>query len=79
MKATKLKSAVQAAGIRAHFRTQGNNHSMVIIDVTDSGFTVTDANFDGKNTIRVKSYTWSSYISSKYGSRGILYMKKYTG
>jgi len=77
--AARLKSAVQAAGVGAHFRTQGSNHSMAIIAVTDSGFTVTDANSDGRNTIRVVSYTWSSYISSKYGSRGILYMMKYTG
>ena len=40
---------------------------MSIIDVTDSGFTVTDANSDGKNTIKVTTYTWSSYVSSKYG------------
>lgn len=77
--AAKLKSAVQAAGVGAHFRTQGSNHSMAIIAVTDSGFTVTDANSDGRNTIRVISYTWSSYISSKYGGRGILYMMKYIG
>ena len=52
---------------------------MSIIEVTDSGFTVTDANSDGKNTIKVTSYTWDSYVNGKYGKRGILYIKKYVG
>ncbi len=75
----KLKSAVTAAGVGAHFRTNGSQHSMSIIEVTDSGFTVTDANSDGKNTIKVTSYTWDSYVNGKYGKRGILYIKKYVG
>lgn len=75
----KLKSAVLEAGIGSHFRTQGKSHSMVIIDTSDNGFTVTDANYDGKNTIRVKNYTWASYMCSTYGKRGILYIKKYVG
>ena len=77
--AQKIKSAVTEAGIGAHIRTNGSQHSMSIIGVTDSGFTVTDANSDGRNTIKVTSYTWDSYVNGKYGKRGILYIKKYVG
>lgn len=77
--ATKMKSAVQAAGVGAHIRTNGRQHSLAIIGVSDSGFTITDANSDGRNTIRTYTYTWSSYVNSTYGKRGILYIKKYVG
>ena len=81
--AQKMKAAVTAAGVGAHIRTSNrigqSKHSMSIIAVTDSGFTVTDANSDGKNTIKVTTYTWSSYVSSKYGKRGLCYIKKYVG
>lgn len=79
LNASRLKSIVTSAGVGAHMRTGGNNHSMVIIGVTSSNFTVVDANSDGKNTIRVKTYTWSGYMSSTYGKRGLLYTKKYVG
>lgn len=75
----KLKNAVTAAGVGAHIRTNGNQHSLAVIGVTDSGFTVTDANSDGKLTIKVRTYTWSSYVNSTYGKRGIAYIKKYVG
>ena len=52
---------------------------LAIIGVSDSGFTITDANSDGRNTIRTYTYTWSSYVNSTYGKRGILYIKKYVG
>ena len=81
--AQKMKAVVTAAGVGAHIRTSNrigqSKHSMSIIAVTDSGFTVTDANSDGKNTIKVTTYTWSSYVSSKYGKRGLYYIKKYVG
>jgi hypothetical protein len=77
--ADKLKSAVTAAGVGSHIRTNGRQHSMSIIGVTDSGFTITDANSDGKLTVRVATYTWSSYVNSTYGKRGLLYIKKYVG
>ena len=81
--AQKMKAAVTAAGVGAHIRTSNrigqSKHSMSIIAVMDSGFTVTDANSDGKNTIKVTTYTWSSYVSSKYGKRGLYYIKKYVG
>ena len=81
--AQKVKAVVTAAGVGAHIRTSNrigqSKHSMSIIAVMDSGFTVTDANSDGKNTIKVTTYTWSSYVSSKYGKRGLYYIKKYVG
>lgn len=76
---SKLKSAVTTAGVGAHMRTNGRQHSLSIIGVTDSGFTITDANSDGRLTIRVANYTWSSYVNSTYGKRGLLYIKKYVG
>lgn len=76
---SKLKNAVTAAGVGAHIRTNGNQHSLAVIGVTDSGFTVTDANSDGRLTIKVRTYTWSSYVNSTYGKRGIAYIKKYVG
>lgn len=79
LNADKLKSFVTSAGVGAHMRTGGSSHSMVLIEVTDNDFTVVDANSDGKNTIRVKTYTWSEYMKSTYGSRGLLYIKKYVG
>lgn len=75
----KMKNAVIAAGVGSHIRTNGSQHSLAIIGVTDSGFTITDANSDGKLTIRVATYTWSSYVNSKYGKRGLAYIKKYIG
>lgn len=79
LNAGRLKSLVTSAGVGAHMRTGGNSHSMVIIGVTNDNFTVVDANSDGRNTIRVKTYTWSGYMSSTYGKRGLLYIKKYVG
>lgn len=76
---SKIKSAVTTAGVGAHIRTNGRQHSLSIIGVTDSGFTITDANSDGRLTIRVATYTWSSYVNSTYGKRGLLYIKKYVG
>lgn len=79
LNANKLKSLVTSAGVGAHVRTGGRNHSMVIIGVTNNNFTIVDANSDGKNTIRVKTYTWSEYMNCTYGKRGLLYIKKYVG
>ena len=79
LNANKLKSLVTSAGVGAHLRTGGSNHSMAIIGVTSDNFSIVDANSDGKNTIRVKTYTWSEYMNSTYGKRGLLYIKKYVG
>lgn len=80
---TKLKNLITQAGVGAHIRTgtnaAGNAHSMIITAVTSTGFSVVDANSDGRNTVATRSYTWSSYLSCEYGSRGIDYINKYTG
>lgn len=76
--ADRMKSVVQDAGVGAHIRTNKSEHSLVIIGITEDGFTITDANSDGKYTVRVKTFTWSEYIST-YGKRGLLYVKKYVG
>lgn len=77
---SKLKTMITNAGVGAHIRIgekEGNPHSMIVIAVNSNGFTMTDANYDGKNTIRIKEYTWSSYLSSNYGSRSISYIEVY--
>lgn len=79
---SKIQSVVNAAGVGAHIRTNKfngtNQHSMVIIGITSSGFTIADANSDGKYTVRVKTFTWSGYVST-YGKRGLEYVNKYVG
>lgn len=87
---TDLKKAIINAGVGAHMRTSTKNghcaHSMVIIDISENGFTVTDANGSSThNLIQVKEYTWSSYINgqtsngaaSNYNKRGINYIETY--
>ncbi len=78
--ASSLKTMITNAGVGAHLRVgkEGvNPHSMIIIDVTSKGFTITDANNDGRNTIRIATYTWNSYINSGYGNRDIQYIEVY--
>lgn len=80
--ASKIKSIVNLAGVGAHIRTYSYNgtnpHSMVVIGITSNGFTIADANADGKYTIRVKTFTWSEYVRT-YGERGLEYVNKYIG
>lgn len=79
---SKIQSVVNAAGVGAHIRTNKfngtNQHSMIIIGITSNGFTIADANSDGKYTVRVKTFTWSEYVSA-YGKRGLEYVNKYVG
>lgn len=75
--ADKIKSMITAAGVGAHIRTGNSGHSMIIKEVTGSGFTVIQCN--GSNNDNYKSYakcrigttkyTWNSYKSSTYGRR----------
>lgn len=78
---SKLKKLITTAGVGAHIRTganiSGGKHSMVIIGITDAGFTIMDANYDGKNTVRVKTYTWNQYLNSNYGKSGFRYIEVY--
>lgn len=79
----KIETLVKKAGIGGHIRTQGKAHSMIISKVTSSGFTViqcngsNNANYSGyfKCRIGYKTYTWSSYVKSTYGKRGLAYIK----
>ena len=73
VKGAKLKTLIQRAGIGAHIRTL-NGHSLVILGITSSGFTIADANADNKNTIRTKVYTYDNFCKS-WGT--ISYMEVY--
>lgn len=79
--ATGFKNLITAAGVGAHIRTRANKngvaHSMIVINVTPSGFTITDANSDNKNTVEVRTYTWNEYAQSTYGKRGLAYIEVY--
>ena len=71
----------------AHIRTYAaggkSNHSMVIVSIDTNGFTVAQANGSNNNEysgygacrIGTSTYTWASYASSTYGSRGINFVK----
>ena len=79
-----LKELITRGGVGAHLRTLPNSagtaHSMIVTSITSTGFSVVDANSDGALTVKHRTYyTWSSYLSSEYGSRGIDYIMKYTG
>ncbi len=83
--AAKIKSMITDAGVGGHIRTGDSGHSMIIKEVTGSGFTVIQCN--GSNNDNYKSYarcrigttkyTWNSYKSSTYGKRGISYIETY--
>lgn len=81
--AAKMKALVTAAGVGGHIRTQGDAHSMIISKVTSDGFTViqcngsNNKNYKGfyKCRIGYSNYTWSSYVKSTYGKRGLAYIK----
>ena len=71
---TQLKSLITRAGAGAHLRTR-NGHSMIIANVTSSGFTVIDANASGNCCVELRTYTWSSYLSSYWGRSGIQFIE----
>lgn len=86
--AEKAKELITEAGVGAHIRTAGSQHSMIVIDITEDGFTILDANGVGTyNKIDVRTVTWQKYIDgnmkngrpSGYGSRGITYIMVYAG
>ncbi len=82
LNASRIQSIVNAAGVGAHIRTNKfngtNQHSMIIIGITSNGFTIADANSDGKYTVRVKTFTWSEYVNA-YGRRGLEYVNRFVG
>ena len=83
--ADKLKSIIKSGNVKpgAHIRTNGSAHSLIITQITDSGFSIIQANgsnnneYSGYNACRVGTYTytWSSYVNSTYGKRGIDYIE----
>ncbi|MBQ8001236.1 MAG: hypothetical protein IJ298_08605 [Ruminococcus sp.] len=81
---SKLKALINASKPGAHLRTKGSTqHSMVITEITDKGFSIAQCNgsnnneYSGykQNYVGTYTYTWSSYVSSTYGSRGIAYIE----
>ena len=83
--ADKLKNIIKSGNVKpgAHIRTNGSAHSMIITQITDNGFSIIQANGSNNNEysswsacrIGTYTYTWSSYVSSTYGSRGINYIE----
>mgnify|MGYP003296726734 CR=1 FL=1 len=82
--ASKIKSLVQTAGVGAHIRTGGSQHSMIITNITSDGFTIIQCNgsnnqeYSGYYACRIGTYTytWNSYVSSTYGQRGLSFIEK---
>ena len=82
--ASNLKCLIQSAGVGAHIRTNGSQHSMIITDVTDTGFSIIQCNgsnnkeYSGHVACRIGTYTytWDSYVSSTYGQRGLAFIEK---
>lgn len=80
---TKLKSLIQSTKPGTHLRTNGNQHSMIITNITDSGFSIIQCNgsnnreYSGYCACRIGTYTytWSSYVNSTYGKRGINFIE----
>lgn len=84
---SKLKTMISAAKPGAHLRTiedsKEDAHSIIITNITDSGFSIAQCNgsnnqeYSGNyfNRVGTYTYTWSSYINGPYGSRGIDYIE----
>ena len=82
---TTLKNIITNTKPGAHIRTglgsSGYNHSLIITSITENGFSVIDCNSKGSCLVDARTYTWQQYVSSGYGSRGIIYVelpKNYT-
>lgn len=73
--AAKFEELCKKAGVGAHIRTK-SGHSLVIIAISENGITITDANADLKNTIRVKTYTYKQFLKA-WGK--LAFIEVYTG
>lgn len=81
--AAKIEELITAAPIGSHIRTNGSQHSMILMSKNGTGFTVAQANGSNNNEykswsacrIGTATYTWKSYVKSSYGSRGIAFIK----
>lgn len=72
----KLKQVIMNAGVGAHIRTGGKEHSLIVIGITPNGFTIADANGTaGSHTVGIKTYTWEKYKNS-WGKRGIKFIQQ---
>lgn len=75
MNESNLKSLIQKGGRGAHLRTDGKQHSFIVLKVTDTYFTVVDANGTaGTAKIGKKSFTYKEYAKSGWGKRGIKFL-----
>ncbi|MBQ7096828.1 MAG: hypothetical protein IJN96_02005 [Clostridia bacterium] len=80
---SKIKELIEKAPIGSHIRTNGSNHSMILISKNSNGFTVAQANGSNNNEFKswsacrigTATYTWLSYVKSTYGNRGIKFIK----
>ena len=84
---SKIKALVNAAAPGAHIRTNksstGVAHSMIITNITATGFSIAQCNGSNNNEygswkqnyVGTYTYTWSSYVNSTYGLRGIDYIE----
>lgn len=75
--ASELKSLITRAGVGSHLRTK-NGHSMIIANVTSSGFTVIDANANNDCKVELRTYTWNEYLNSYFGRSGIEWIEYYS-
>lgn len=72
--ATQLKSLINRAGVGAHLRTM-NGHSMIIYGITDNGFYTIDANYSNNRVVQTHYFTWSGFLSDKFGRSGIEFIE----
>ena len=87
-----LRQFIQASKPGAHLRTHPNSsgtaHSLIITEITDTGFSIVQCNGSNNieygnyksNTVGTFTYTWDSYVNgsgtlSTYGKRGIDYIE----
>jgi hypothetical protein len=50
---------------------------MFIVEVTETGFIVLQANGDGQMSIEKTQYTWQEYVDSTFGKRGLSFITVY--
>lgn len=81
--AQKLKTIITSAKVGTHIRTNGSAHSMIITNITNNGFNIIQCNgsnnkeYSGYSGCRIGTYTytWSDYVNSTYGKRGINFIE----
>lgn len=61
--ASSLFSSARAGDFVQMRRSHGGSHSAIVYAKTSTGVTFLEANLDGKNTVYLRNYTWSSLAS----------------